>query len=381
LLIGVFMDKATRRKWDTINSTRSAINHVQTLASIGNAMQGLNTDQYNTWFLERCKTLAKWTNGRAENLFPRVKECKSVKERLEVIATAFSYYEPNMQLLATGRVLLGRTCVSASKRPSLQVSASLGNHSALRPFIIAHELTHLLVHLEIPQHVRRKSGPTGNDKALSFEETFDVCPTPIPFGEDDPSFQSSVDAKKYILDGGYLQRAREFQGRREEIFHELSGKNLSKYYKEVACDLVAAFWPLVDFCELYPLLSSKLQGTFQKAQTKQDLLLDALDYASWAYAQNSDSTRVREADQILTRLVDIGFESGWFSPLQILLSIATLVNFKIQPRAFDLGALGSDFIKQANVAFFDAVGIDVRHVFVKGKLPRRKGGTRDEETQ
>lgn len=358
------MEKNSRTKWQWIDEFRSNLHFVQLLATLRDATKGLDIRRdYNGWFLERCKTLATNLDGNLKKRFPEARNRKSLHERLEILCSTCSDYEPDAHLTSSGRMILGRTHLTDKYEPSLQVSSSLGPCSPLRGFIAAHELTHLLVHLRIPDHFRIKSHSLIDGGDSFFEELFDD--DDLLFAEDGPTFTSADEVMSYIKAEKCDARAGHFQERREAIFWQLSNNNLYKYYREIAADLTAAFLPVADFSELYELLYPETKKEFEDLRSTDDdkILMHFLDWATWIFALKEDPAERKRAGKIVGDLIHIGFETELYSPLQIVLGVHALINFKIQPRFFGPNVLGQDIIKTTNMAFFGAVGIDVSHAF------------------
>lgn len=367
-----------KEKWEKIRELRSGIGILQYIASCRDSEKGLDIrHQYNGWFLERCKSLALYLNGRCKREIKDAGAASSLSKMLELFAISLSDYEPEADLRASGRILFGRTSVAQDHRPSVEVSGALHGSSPLRPFILGHELVHLAIHLPIPPAVLEKSERRTDrvgDGASLFEEFFDD--TPVFFASDEAAFSTLEDLVQYIEVNRCDAKAAAFQKRREEIFRELSAKNIRRYYREVAADLTSAFLPVANFADLRERLPAEIRWPLQTFASKFDdpsdevkCLMHALDYATTVHSHHSnDAKLVEEAAGIFGALLQVALETRWFSPLQVLLGASALVNFKSQPRLFPEAAIGEDFLQEVNLAFYGAVGVDVSRAFGEHSL-------------
>jgi hypothetical protein len=178
---------------------------------------------------------------------------------------------------------------------------------------------------------------------------------------------------EYIKVTRWDKKAKTFQRLREEIFRRAAGRDISKYYKEIAADLTSAFLPLADFHALRGLVTPATRAALREPDPADDVdvhkaLMHELDYASSVYAYHDDDpAKVDAAGRVIAGLMTVGLETKWYSPLYTLLAVFALVNFKSQPRLFRFQDLDGDPIKTINLAFFGAVGIDVSHIFSEQK--------------
>lgn len=347
------MHESFKKRWQLIDNFRTEINFIQHLV-----LEEQDKDMRpNKIFVQLCKSLARWLTGSTKNRLTQANNIKTLNEMLQILAIASSIFEPQADLHTHGRQLLGRVRIRHNNIPDLQLSNQVSLDSSLGTFILAHELIHLFVHLSIPENMRVKSHVLMNGGEDAFEEYFAEGLESLATGE--PTFSNFEEVKRYFRNQFDMGNLLQFQSLRELMFERYEKKNVKTYYKECAADLTAAFFPVADFWEIYHRLSPETKERFARVNKTGDILLNALDDATTIYASTSDPVARRKADTMIGGIQRFAFESKWCSPLQILISMLALVNFKSKVRVFDEEAIGANFIKDFNLAFYGAVGIDL----------------------
>lgn len=343
--------------WREIDEWRYSLSLLQREMSPGDD-ERIAESMYRYFFPSRCKSLAKYLNVSLQEHF-QGSFAKSFHESLESLATTYSIYEPYAQLNTHRRKILGRVLIVDDAIPNLQINKDIEIDSSLRTFTLAHEIVHLMMHLQIPEKYRKKSQLIlGKNDA--FEEP--LTTSHFLFSTKEPDFSHINEMITQLENQDVLETAFNFMENRDQILSKASCFDIYRYYKEVAADLVAAYLPVSNFDLLYEKLPQKLKMAFMPVKNDPDYLTDILDLIACFFASDdfSEEDNPQEIYRFLTMLLRIAYDTTWFLPKYIFLSLANLVNFYAKTRVFHV--TDDQTTHRLVESFYISIGIPVSYI-------------------